>query len=218
MAGEKASAPGPTAELEAQARKMGVEAVAGVDEAGRGPLAGPVAAAAVVFAGAPPEIGIDDSKRLAPRLRTRLAAEIFRTARAVGLGLAWPAEIDGLNIHRATLLAMERAVARLAPVRPRLLLIDGIHTTALGVEQRTVKGGDARCLSIAAASIVAKTARDRIMEAYERIYPGYGFGSNKGYGTARHIDALRALGPTPIHRRTFLGRILDVRNLSGISR
>lgn len=179
--------------------------VAGVDEAGRGPLAGPVVAAAVCFPGLalPPAVRrlIDDSKRLTPARRDAAFAAILE-AGTVGTGAASVAEIDRLNILRATLLAMQRAVAALA-VPPAAVLVDGNRAPDLPCPARAVVGGDRRSLSIAAASIVAKVTRDRIMARLAAQHPGYGWERNAGYGVAAHRAALAALGPTPHHRRTF---------------
>ncbi|MCY4066741.1 MAG: ribonuclease HII [Rhodospirillaceae bacterium] len=179
--------------------------VAGVDEAGRGPLAGPVVAAAVCFPGLalPPAVRglIDDSKRLTPARRETALAAIFE-AGTVGIGAASVAEIDRLNILQATLLAMQRAVAALA-VPPAAALVDGNRAPALPCPAHPLVGGDRLSLSIAAASIVAKVTRDRIMARLAADYPGYGWERNAGYGVAAHRAALAALGPTPHHRRTF---------------
>lgn len=186
--------------------------VAGVDEAGRGPLAGPVVAAAVILdpANIPP--GIDDSKRLDHARRTALAARLHLVAR-VGIGAASTAEIARLNILGASLLAMRRAVARL-PAVPGLVLVDGNRDPLLpGLQTRLVVGGDGRSLSIAAASIIAKVTRDRIMLALDRRYPAYGWASNQGYGTAAHLAGLAASGPCPHHRTDFapVRRLLETR-------
>ena len=177
--------------------------VAGIDEAGRGPLAGPVVAAAVIYAPPLASLGVDDSKKLTPKKRSVLAGEIFHAAPAVGVGIVWPGEVDSLNIHNATLLAMKKSVLALSLV-PAALLIDGIFTIkGLQMVQRAVKSGDSRCVSIAAASIIAKTTRDSIMEAYHTIYPAYNFKKNKGYGTKEHRAAIRGAGPCSIHRMSF---------------
>lgn len=181
----------------------GVRLVAGIDEAGRGPLAGPVVAAAVVL---PPDCsvcGADDSKRLTARQREALVSEILQTAAAVGLGAASAREIDRINIRRATALAMERAIRHLRS-NPEHLLVDGLPVPELGLEWQTaVVGGDRRVHSIACASILAKVYRDRLMERLSVRYPAYGWHRNKGYGTREHLAALRAFGPTPHHRRSF---------------
>lgn len=181
----------------------GFRTVAGIDEAGRGPLAGPVVAAAVIFT---PELmgrGIKDSKKLTPKKREALALEIYLAAPAVGVGVVWPEEVDAVNIHRATLKAMAKAVEAL-PAPPDHLLIDGIFSVdTLEIPQTPVKSGDSKSVAIAAASIIAKTTRDSIMAAYHPLYPCYNFMKNKGYGTREHISALHSSGPCPIHRKSF---------------
>lgn len=176
-------------------------AVAGVDEAGRGPLAGPVVAAAVVL---PPDHGLPvaDSKRLSAGRRESLAAAIKAHARAFSVAAADKAEIDTLGIHRATLLAMKRALEALDPA-PDRALIDGRFVPAVTIGCRAVVRGDASVPVISAASILAKVARDALMLELDRLYPEYGFARHKGYGTAVHMAALRQYGPCPEHRRTF---------------
>ena len=177
--------------------------VAGVDEAGRGPLAGPVVAAAVILpADCKPIRGLRDSKMLPPQARTRLAALVRARALAVGVGAASVREIDRLNIRRAAILAMARALARL-PVRPAHVLVDGLPCPELGWVHEAVIDGDAHCLSIAAASVIAKTVRDRLMERLAPRYPGYAWDANKGYGTPQHLDALTAFGRSVHHRMSF---------------
>jgi len=191
----------------------GFSRVAGIDEAGRGPLAGPVVAAAVIFKkDLPMDCGIADSKTISQKRREALVYKIFSASLAVGLGISWHDEIDGINIHRASLKAMERAVASL-DVSPDFLLIDGKFPIDSSISQRAIVRGDSLSISIAAASIIAKTARDRIMTSYERLYPGYGFARHKGYGTKAHMRAIADLGPSPIHRRTFSPLSLEKRKL-----
>ncbi|MBW6507990.1 MAG: ribonuclease HII [Desulfuromonadales bacterium] len=191
-------------EFEQRARQRGFQSIAGVDEAGRGPLAGPVVAAAVIL----PEYfslsGLTDSKKLSERQRQSLYPEIYQQARAVGIGVASTAEIDRLNILQATLLAMSRAIGRL-PFSPDHLLIDGISPVPLNLSQQCIKQGDSRSLSIAAASVVAKVIRDRIMLSYDRQLPAYGFASHKGYGTLQHRATIAEHGPSYLHRKTFAG-------------
>ena len=175
--------------------------VAGVDEAGRGPLAGPVVAAAVILDRRRVPKGIDDSKKLGADARARLCREIRAIAHVV-VGIATVEEIDEINILWASMLAMERAVAALA-IEPAMVLVDGNRCPRWDRPSQWVIGGDALCLSIAAASIVAKEERDRIMADYDADHPGYGWAQNKGYGTPAHLDALARLGPSPLHRRSF---------------
>ena len=181
----------------------GFSVVCGVDEAGRGPLAGPVCAAAVIL---PPDIqieGLNDSKKLTDKKRRELFDII--TAQAVSYAVAFCDEkvIDEINILQATFRVMRRAVESL-DVRPELALVDGNRAADFGVPVRTIVKGDSLSASIAAASILAKVSRDRLMEQYDGMYPQYGFAVHKGYGTQRHYDALREYGPCPIHRMSFL--------------
>jgi len=176
--------------------------IAGVDEAGRGPLAGPVFAAAVILDPARPIAGLRDSKLLSARRRERLAVEIRSEALAWAVASADVAEIDALNILQATLLAMRRAVEALS-IAPQQALIDGNHCPRLSCPARAVIGGDREVAAISAASILAKTARDALLVELDAVYPHYGFARNKGYGTAAHLAALLRHGPTPIHRRSF---------------
>ena len=204
---------GPDFALEAEADCL----VAGLDEAGRGPLAGPVVAAAIILDPARLPDGIDDSKRLDAARRAALCAALRESAR-VGIGAASVAEITRLNILEASLLAMRRAVAALG-VAPGLVLVDGNRDPRLGHPTRLVVGGDARSLSIAAASIVAKVTRDRIMAALEPRYPGFGWGRNQGYGTPEHLAAIAERGPTPHHRASFapirqLGLFADAQDIA----
>jgi len=191
-------------DFERLAQAQGYRHIAGIDEAGRGPLAGPVVAAAVILPTDFDLPGLTDSKKLSPRQRERLFPLIRQQAVAIGLGLADAVEIDRRNILQATLLAMSLAVQRLR-IPADFLLIDGITPVPLSTPQRTLKQGDSRSLSIAAASVIAKVVRDRMMAGYERRHPGYGFAAHKGYGCASHLAAIAALGPSPLHRRTFRG-------------
>jgi len=175
--------------------------IAGVDEAGRGPWAGPVVAAAVILDPANIPEGLDDSKKLNARRREALYAQLLVRAR-IGVGQASVAEIDALNILNASLLAMARAVAAF-PFTPSIALIDGNRAPQLSCPSETLIGGDARSLSIAAASIIAKVTRDAIMNHLDTEFPGYGWKTNQGYGTKAHQDALNRLGVTPHHRRSF---------------
>jgi ribonuclease HII len=189
---------------ERAAWQLGYRLVAGIDEAGRGPLAGPVVAAAVILPSPFPVAGIDDSKKLSARRRSELFDGILAHAVGVGVGRVEPALIDRINILRASLLAMEKAVADLL-VQPDYLLIDGTFTIETPLPQRALPKGDARSLSIAAASIVAKVTRDRIMDTYHEAYPQFGFSRHKGYPTRAHREAIREFGCCPIHRRSFKG-------------
>lgn len=188
--------------FERNAYQSGYRLIAGVDEAGRGPLAGPVVAAAVIF---PPDYHnseIRDSKLLSPQKRERLHDVIREDAVTVGLGVVDAAVIDEINILKATLMAMQEALLELSPA-PDFLLIDGITPLSLSMSQRTLIKGDSRSVSVAAASIIAKVSRDRIMEIYHRQFPQYNFIKNKGYGTEEHRAAIRRYGPCKIHRRSF---------------
>ncbi len=191
----------PSFEREAALLAAGCGSVAGVDEVGRGPLAGPVMAAAVILDPRRIPEGIDDSKRLSPRRRDRLARAIEAVA-AVAFGEASVEEVDRLNIRQATLLAMRRAVAAL-PVPPGHVLVDGRDLPELGLPATALVGGDRLSLSVAAASIVAKVRRDRVMAEAAQHWPGFGWERNAGYGTKSHMAALQERGPTPFHRRSF---------------
>ncbi len=181
--------------------------VAGMDEAGRGPLAGPVVAACVIMPLEDPIEGVNDSKKLTEARREKLFPLILDRAVAVGVGIVDRAEIDRINILNATRLAMRMAYADMN-LEPQLLLVDAVEGLDLPVETQPIIRGDGTSYSIAAASIVAKVTRDRRMAQLEELYPGYGFARHKGYGTADHIEALRALGPCPEHRLSFIGGIL----------
>ena len=185
----------------------GYALVAGIDEVGRGPLAGPVVAAAVILPQECKIEGVNDSKKLSAAKRDELYDEIMDKAVAVGLGMASPARIDEINILQATYEAMRQAIGNLK-VEPDLLLNDAVTIPEVVIPQVPIIKGDAKSVSIAAASIVAKVTRDRLMEEYDKVLPGYGFASNKGYGSAEHIKALQTLGPTPIHRRSFIGHFV----------
>ncbi len=190
-------------EIEREYFAQGIQPICGVDEAGRGPLAGPVCAAAVIL---PPELeipGLNDSKKLTDKKRRALFEIIKSEAVAYGIAFASHEEIDEINILQATFLAMERAIAQLS-VQPALALIDGNREKDFGLPIRTVVGGDARSANIAAASILAKVTRDDLMIELAKQYPAYGFDVHKGYGTKRHYEALRACGASPVHRQTFL--------------
>jgi ribonuclease HII len=193
----------PDYKVERNLLREGAAHVAGVDEVGRGPLAGPVAVAAVILDPADLPRGVDDSKALSAAERERLFEIILRKALSVAIAFASVAEIDALNIRGATLAAMARAVNALS-VRPAYALVDGCDwPPGLCCGGRAIVKGDASCLSIAAASIVAKVARDRMMIRLDALYPDYGFARHVGYGTKIHLDALAKRGPTPFHRMSF---------------
>ena len=179
------------------------ECVAGVDEAGRGPLAGPVVAAAVILDPTDDWAGLNDSKQMSARTRDALFARVLQRARAFRWAVVGARVIDTVNIRRASLTAMERAVTRLA-ITPGLVLVDGVdRIPGVTLPQQAVIDGDAKMLSIAAASVVAKVVRDRIMQRLDTVWPEYGFTRHKGYGTPEHLDALMRLGPCPLHRYSF---------------
>ncbi len=196
--------PAASYRFEARAWRNGIGHVAGVDEAGRGPLAGPVVAAAVIIDPARRIRGVNDSKVLSPEQREDLYAVIAERAVSVGVGIVDHETIDRINILRATQAAMLQALARLS-VGPELVITDFVRLGSLDCPQENLVDGDARCASVAAASIVAKVTRDRLMREFDAQYPDYGFARHKGYGTPEHLAALDRRGPCPIHRRTFAG-------------
>src|SRR5215475_8970416 len=189
--------------LETLLWRVGIRHVAGVDEVGMGPLAGPVVAAAVVLPGETHIPGVADSKVLPAAVREKLCAEVRRWVIAVGVAVVEPVEIDCVNIYQAGLLALRRAVEQLRPLVPGFVLVDGREIPGLGIPQSAYPKGDAFVASIAAASIVAKTYRDALMRTLDASYPAYGFGRHMGYATRAHLAALRAHGPSPVHRRSF---------------
>jgi len=197
---------------ERELRAKGYKILAGVDEAGRGPLAGPVAAGCVIFPEGCELPRANDSKKLSPKRRDELFEEIKAAALGWGVGLADNEEIDRLNILQATYEAMRRAIRAAVEMAggttPDILLIDHVHIPGITLEQFSLTHGDALSVTIGAASILAKVTRDRMMEEYDSVYPGYGFAAHKGYGTAAHYAAIREQGICPIHRRTFLKKIL----------
>jgi ribonuclease HII len=193
---------------EQEAYRLGYRYVVGIDEAGRGPLAGPVVASAVLFSKPPLDLSIRDSKKLTPAKREELSILIRERAISVGVGISWPSEIDSINILNATFSAMKEALTSITyigegPPNPDMLLIDGPYRIDSPIEQRGIVKGDNLSISIAAASIIAKTSRDAIMRAYHEIFPEYNFIKNKGYGTKEHLEALKKYGPTRIHRKSF---------------
>ncbi len=196
-----------TYELEHSLAEQGYTAVCGVDEAGRGPLAGPVFAAAVILPQGLVIDGLNDSKKLSAKKRELLFDTIIRSSIGYGIAFADEREIDEMNILNATLLAMRRAIDKLEPI-PDYALIDGNCTKGFALPCSAVVGGDGRSPSIAAASILAKVSRDRLCLELARKYPEYGFERHKGYGTAEHMELLRRIGPCPAHRKTFL-KFLD---------
>lgn len=183
------------------------QAICGIDEVGRGPLAGPVVASAVILPKDCDILYINDSKKLSEKKREVLYDEIMEKAVAVGIGIVGSERIDEINILQATYEAMREAISKLS-VQPDLLLNDAVKIPGVDIPQVSIIKGDAKSASIGAASIIAKVTRDRMMVEYDSIFPEYGFASNKGYGTAIHIAALKELGPTPIHRRSFISNFV----------
>ena len=190
--------------FEKEAARKGCREIAGIDEAGRGPLAGPVVSAAVILPRTFQDPAVTDSKKLSPRKRELLYERIYAHAVTIGLGIVDPVEIDRINILQASLLAMAMAVRNLNPC-PDFLLIDGTFRIDSELPQRPIPKGDALSISIAAASIVAKVSRDRLMQGYHPYYPQFDFPQHKGYPTRAHKEAIRAFGCSPIHRRSFKG-------------
>ena len=181
--------------------------IAGIDEVGRGPLAGPVVTCAVILPKDCDILYINDSKKLTAAKREELYDEIMEKAVAVGIGMVGPDRIDEINILQATYEAMRQAISKLDP-QPDVLLNDAVTIPGVSIKQVPIIKGDAKSISIGAASIVAKVTRDRMMEEYDHLFPEYGFASNKGYGSAEHIAAIKKYGPTPIHRRSFIGNFI----------
>lgn len=187
--------------LENQAKNLSFQYIAGIDEVGRGPLAGPVVAAAVILPSTFDLVHVYDSKQLSKTMREDLYTSIYQQAIAIGIGIIDEKTIDKVNIYEATKLAMKQAIDQLE-VSADYLLIDAM-TLDVDIEQKSVIKGDTKSISIACASIIAKVTRDRLMSEYDQMYPGYEFESNSGYGTAKHLEKLRELGATPVHRRSF---------------
>ena len=181
--------------------------ICGIDEVGRGPFAGPVVAGAVILSKDDPILYLNDSKKLSEKKREALYEEIMERAVATGIGVVSPARIDEINILQATYEAMRMAIANLK-VQPDLLLNDAVTIPGVEIPQVPIIKGDAKSVSIAAASIIAKVTRDRLMVEYDEILPGYDFAGNKGYGTKKHIEGLKELGPSPIHRMTFIKKYI----------
>lgn len=186
----------------------GIKYIAGIDEAGRGPLAGPVVVASVILPQDSMIEGINDSKKVSEAKREKLYDLIINEAISYGIGIIYQDEIDEINILQATKKGLTEAIKQME-IKPNIIMVDalsGIDT--LGIPYKSIIKGDAKCYSIAAASILAKVTRDRIMREWDKIYPEYGFGSHKGYGTAKHITAIKEFGPCPIHRRTFIKKFI----------
>ena len=181
--------------------------ICGIDEVGRGPLAGPVMACAVILPKDCNILYLNDSKKLSEKKREELYDEIIDTAIAYGIGSVPPARIDEINILQATYEAMEKAINNLS-VKPDILLNDAVYIPSISIKQVSIVKGDESSISIAAASILAKVTRDRIMKSYDRVFPGYDFANNKGYGSAKHMEAIKKYGITPIHRRSFLSKMM----------
>ena len=181
--------------------------ICGIDEVGRGPLAGPVVAGAVILPKNCEILYLNDSKQLSAEKREQLYDIILEHAVAVGIGIVSPQRIDEINILQATYEAMRQAIEKLNP-QPAVLLNDAVRIPQVAIQQVPIIKGDAKSVSIAAASIVAKVTRDRMMEQYEEVFPGYGFARNKGYGSKEHIETLQTMGPTAIHRRSFIGHFV----------
>ena len=195
-------------EYEKKFRARGLKLIAGMDEAGRGPLAGPVVAACVILDPERPVYGVNDSKKLSPKRRAELKAEIEKKALAIGVGIVDEKTIDEINILEATKLAMKQAVQNLG-VLPEILLIDALTPKDLPIPQEGIIKGDAKSVSIAAASIIAKETRDAMLMELDQQYPEYGFASHKGYGTPQHIQAIKEYGPLPVHRRSFIKNFIS---------
>lgn len=194
--------------FEKKYRTLGYQAICGIDEVGRGPLAGPVVACAVILPSDDMILYLNDSKQLSAKKREQLYEEIIERAVAYGIGIVSEQRIDEINILQATYEAMRMAISNLS-VAPDLLLNDAVRIPEVNIKQVPIVKGDTLSASIAAASIVAKVTRDRMMKSYDAVYPGYDFSSNMGYGSAKHIEALKKNGPTPIHRKSFIGNFIE---------
>ena len=190
--------------IEAEFFDKGIKYIAGIDEAGRGPLAGPVVVASVIMPEDSMIEGVNDSKKISENKREKLYEIIIKEAITYSVGIVYQEEIDDINILQATKKALTMAVEHLE-VKPNVILVDALTSIdTLGIPFESIIKGDAKCYSIAAASIIAKVTRDRIMREWDKVYPEYGFASHKGYGTAKHIAAIKEYGPCPLHRKTFL--------------
>ena len=191
-------------EMEKDFYDRGVNYIAGIDEAGRGPLAGPVVVACVLLPKASMIEGVNDSKKVSENKREKLYDLIIQEAISYGVGIVYQEEIDEINILQATKKALTMAVTQME-TKPNIIIVDALNgIDTLGIPYKSIIKGDAKCYSIAAASIIAKVTRDRIMREWDKVYPEYGFAAHKGYGTAKHIAAIKEYGPCPIHRRTFI--------------
>lgn len=191
-------------EMEKEFLDKGIKYIAGIDEAGRGPLAGPVVVASVILDPNSMIEGINDSKKISENKREKLYDVITQEAISYGVGIVYQDEIDEINILQATKKGLTMAIQQME-IKPNIILVDALNEIdTLGIPYQSIIKGDAKCYSIAAASIIAKVTRDRIMREWDKIYPQYGFASHKGYGTAKHIAAIKEYGPCPLHRRTFI--------------
>lgn len=191
-------------EIEKEFHDRGVNYIAGIDEAGRGPLAGPVVVACVLLPKDSMIEGVNDSKKVSENKREKLYDLIIQEAISYGVGIVYQEEIDEINILQATKKALTMAVTQME-TKPNIIMVDALNgIDTLGIPYKSIIKGDAKCYSIAAASIIAKVTRDRIMREWDKVYPEYGFAAHKGYGTAKHIAAIKEYGPCPIHRRTFI--------------
>lgn len=186
----------------------GIEYIAGIDEAGRGPLAGPVVVASVILPQDSMIEGVNDSKKISESKREKLYDTILNEALSYGIGIIYQDEIDEINILQATKKGLTEAIKKMK-IKPNIIMVDALNgINTLGIPYKSIIKGDAKCYSISAASIIAKVTRDRIMREWDKIYPEYGFSSHKGYGTAKHIAAIREYGPCPIHRKTFISKFV----------
>ena len=188
--------------------EKGVKYIAGIDEAGRGPLAGPVVVACVVLPENSMIEGVNDSKKVSEAKREKLYDIIIQEAISYGVGIIYQDEIDEINILQATKKGVTEAIKQME-VKPNIIMVDALNgIDTMGIPYKSIIKGDAKCYSIAAASIIAKVTRDRIMREWDKVYPEYGFASHKGYGTAKHIAAIKEFGPCPIHRKSFITKFI----------
>lgn len=188
--------------------EKGVKYIAGIDEAGRGPLAGPVVVACVILPENSMIEGVNDSKKVSESKREKLYDLITQEAISYGIGIIYQEEIDEINILQATKKAVTKAIKQMK-IKPNIIMVDALNgIDTMGIPYKSIIKGDAKCYSIAAASIIAKVTRDRIMREWDKVYPEYGFASHKGYGTAKHIAAIKEFGPCPIHRRSFISKFI----------